>query len=647
MAQSAATTTSEVAFEVAALSRLLDGEHAEARERARALMRRPDFARVQGLDTPEYREQVMRWMKALADEGMTARGFPTEVGGEGDVGGYVASFEMLAYSDLSLLVKCGVQFGLFGGAILHLGTERHHRAHLRDVVTAELPGCFAMTESGHGSNVQALRTTATYDPETDELVVRTPDDDARKDYIGNAACHGRMAATFVQLVVGGETHGVHCVLVPIRDEDGRVCDGVRIEDCGPKLGLNGVDNGRIWFDDVRVPRDALLDRYATITSDGCYESPIDNPDRRFFTMLGTLIMGRISVGGAAISATKSALTIAIRHAERRRQFGPPGGDAEALLLDYRVHQRRLLPALARTYALHFAQEHLVAELHRAFTTDDVDEEGRRQLETLAAGVKAAATWHATQTIQTCRECCGGAGYLWENRFGELGADTDVFTTFEGDNTILLQLVAKSLLTGYRDQFGELNPLQLVGFVAGQALETVAERTGLREVAARLVDDLVPGRDEDRDVADRGYHLELFRWREDHMLSGVARRLKSAIDAGGDPFEVFLDCQDHAMNAARAHIETVILECFAAAVERCEDPGVAGVLGRLCDLHVASNVEADRGWFQEHGRLSSTRSKLTTRGVNDLCAQLRPHAEALVDAFAIPDEVLGAPIATRG
>ena len=134
-------------------------------------------------------------------------------------------------------------------------------------------------------------------------------------------------------------------------------------------------------------------------------------------------------------------------------------------------------------------------------------------------------------------------------------------------------MAKSLLTGYRDQFGELNPLQLVGFVAGQALETVAERTGLRELAARLVDDLVPGRDEERDVTDREYHLELFRWREDHMLSGVARRLKSAIDAGGDPFDVFLDCQDHAMNAARAHVDTVILEQFAAAVRRCPDPGV--------------------------------------------------------------------------
>ena len=121
-----------------------------------------------------------------------------------------------------------------------------------------------MTETGHGSNVQALRTTATYDAETQEFVIHTPDDDARKDYIGNAARDGRMAVVFAQLIAGGEERGVHALLVPIRDEHGDPCPGVRLEDCGAKLGLNGVDNGRIWFDHVRVPRENLLDRYAQV-----------------------------------------------------------------------------------------------------------------------------------------------------------------------------------------------------------------------------------------------------------------------------------------------------------------------------------------------------------------------------------------------
>src|SRR3712207_3596767 len=125
-----------------------------------------------------------------------------------------------------------------------------------------------MTETGHGSNVQALRTTATYDADRDELVVHTPDDDARKDYIGNAALHARMAVVFAQLRVGGEEPGIHALLVPLRDERGETLPGVRIEDCGEKLGLEGVDNGRIWFDHVRVPRTALLDRYGGIDEQG-------------------------------------------------------------------------------------------------------------------------------------------------------------------------------------------------------------------------------------------------------------------------------------------------------------------------------------------------------------------------------------------
>ena len=631
-----------------ALRRFLDGEHREVREHVRAVISQPKF--VKGETTPpteEYRELVMDWARELARTGGAALGFPAEFGGLDRVGGSIAAFETLAHSDLSLLVKCGVQFGLFGGAVLHLGTREHHQRYLREVVSLELCGCFAMSETAHGSNVQSVGTTATYDRESDEFVVHTPDDGAVKDYIGNAARDGRIAAVFAQLVVGGESRGVHALLVPIRDADGTVVQGVTISDCGEKLGLNGVDNGRIRFQHVRVPREALLDRYAQVRDDGTYFSPIENRNRRFFTMLGTLIQGRISVGGAAISATKSALTIAVRHAAKRRQFGPPDSDQELPLLDYRVHQRRLLPALATTYALHFTQEGVVAELDRTFGGGEDDEQARRELETRAAGLKALATWHATETIQSCRECCGGAGYLAVNRFAELKADTDVFTTFEGDNTILLQLVAKSLLTGFREEFGELDTIGTAGFVARQGWETVVERTGAREILQRLTDDLVPGRERDEDLLERAYHLGLLRWREDHIISGAARRLKRGIDGGEDAFDVFNECQDHVLAAARAHTEREILEACAAAVERCEDANIRALLDRVCDLHALATIERARAWFQEHGRISSTRAKAITSSVNQLCAELRQDAELLVDAFGIPDEVLAAPIGLPG
>ena len=226
-------------------------------------------------------------------------------------------------------------------------------------------------------------------------------------------------------------------------------------------------------------------------------------------------------------------------------------------MDYRTHQRRLLPALAKTYALSFAQLRLVDELHEVFTSDDADDRSRRELETLAAGVKAVATWHASDTIQSCREACGGAGYLRASRFAALKADTDVFTTFEGDNTILLQLAAKNLLTDYKDAFGELDPLGMAQFVAGQALGVLTERTALR----KLADSLLPGRDDDGDLLDRKTQLDLFRWRHEHLLGGAARRLKGGIDAGRDPFAVLVDCQDHVVETARSWVDLVVLESF--------------------------------------------------------------------------------------
>ncbi|MGZ4451549.1 MAG: acyl-CoA dehydrogenase family protein [Nocardioides sp.] len=635
----------DTAAVVAEIAAVLDGRHAEIRGRVRdeLVPRAGMLAEVEELSRADYRERVREVLVETAGTGLTGLGFPTEYGGGGDIGASIAAFETLAMGDLSVLVKTGVQFGLFGGAILHLGTKRHHDAYLSDVVAGRLLGCFAMTEHGHGSNVAELGTTATYDPETDELVVTTSGPDAYKDYIGNAAAHGQMAAVFANLVVGGESHGVHAVLVPIR-VDGSPAPGVRIADDGPKMGLNGVDNGRLWFDEVRVPRANLLNRFADITDDGRYESSIENPNRRFFTMLGTLVQGRVSVGGAGITASKAALTIATRYAARRRQFGTGEGE-EMLLLDYGQHQRRLIPLIARTYALSFAQDELREQLHEIFSADPetVEEHRRRELESRAAGTKALATWHATRAIQECREACGGAGYLAENRFAALKADTDVFMTFEGDNTVLLQLVAKGLLTDYAGSFEDLDQMGMVRFVAGMAVDTVLERTSAHKLLER-VRDLLPGGDswdQEAEIRDPEYHLAMLRFREEHMLGGVARRLKRGVDNGGDAAEVFSAVQDHVIASARAHVERLVLEAFVARVEKMAEGPARELLAQVCTLHALAEIERDRAWFMEHGRLTIQRSKAISREVGALCRELRTSAVDLVNAFSVPDELLRA------
>ncbi|MYY82567.1 MULTISPECIES: acyl-CoA dehydrogenase [unclassified Streptomyces] len=648
------------AVDVPALAELLDGEYSEVRALVRANL--ATYAGVledaEELGFDAFRERVRDVVVEMAATGQTGMGFPKKYGGGGDIGASIAAFETLAFGDLSVLVKVGVQFGLFGGAILQLGTERHHEAYLPRLITGELMGCFAMTETGHGSNVQALGTVARYDAAGGQFVITTEGDAARKDYIGNAARHAELAVVFAQLEVGGEHKGVHAFVVPVR-ENGAVAPGVRIEDDGRKMGLNGVDNGRIWFDGVRVPREALLDRFADVTPEGVYESPIDNPDRRFFTMLGTLVQGRVSVAGGAINASKVALAIATKYAERRRQFEAASPGEEQVLLDYGMHQRRLLPLIARTYALHFAQDVVRTQLHEVFSGIDDDERARRELEARAAGTKALGTWHATRTIQECREACGGAGYLAVNRFAALKADSDVFATFEGDNHVLLQMVAKGLLTHYASEFENMDQLGMVRYVTGLAVDTVIEKTSAHKLLER-VRDLLPGGDEwdqEAGLFDSEYQLAMLRFREEHMLAGLARRLKRGMEQEKHPGVVFSQVQDHVIAVAHAHVERLVLEAFVEKVRRLPDGdggsrgGSGGGVGQgenkaalslLCDLFALSTIEADRAWFMEHGRLTVQRSKAIHREVNELCRKVRPIAGDLVDAWNIPPEMLRSP-----
>ncbi|KRF16591.1 acyl-CoA oxidase [Nocardioides sp. Soil797] len=630
--------------DIAELTRLLDGKYAEVRTLVRKNLAQNAgiLEEAETLSRDDFRDRVKEVVVEVAATGQTGVGFPSEYGGSDDIGASVAAFETMAFGDLSVLVKIGVQFGLFGGAIQQLGSKHHHDAYLPDTISGKLMGCFAMTEAGHGSNVQALGTVATYDVETQEFVITTPDDSAHKDYIGNAARHAEMAVVFAQLEIGGKSEGVHAFVVPIR-VDGEPAPGVRIEDCGRKMGLNGVDNGRLWFDGVRVPREALLNRFADVTATGVYESPIENPNKRFFTMLGTLVLGRVSVGGAGINASKLALAIAVKYAVRRRQFEASKDAPEELLLDYGQHQRRLFPLLAKTYAMHFAQEVLASRMHDVFSGVADDEGDRRALESRAAGTKALGTWHATRTIQECREACGGAGYISKNRFDALKADTDVFTTFEGDNYVLLQLVAKGLLTGYASDFSDLDQLGMVRFVAGTAVETVLERTNVHKLLER-VKDLLPGDDEwdqEAGLLDPNFQEAMFRFREEHMLSGAARRLKRGVDSGMEPGEVFSRVQDHVIDTARAHVERLVLDAFVEKVAEMPEGDNKVALGLMVDLYALTTIEADRAWFMEHGRLTSQRSKAITREINDLCRKVRPIAVDLVDAFGIPAEVMRA------
>jgi acyl-CoA oxidase len=620
------------------LRNALDGRWRDVKNQTREWLTHEQFRPHYTPNTVLARAKVAEQMRLIAAAGISDEGFRKEHGGTGDVGAAITMIEMLAMSDLSLMVKAGVQWGLFGGAVENLGTERHHEPYVKKIINLELLGCFAMTETGHGSDVQALETTATYDAETEEFVIHSNTPTARKDYIGGAAETATVAAVFAQLITTEDgkpvNHGVHCVLVRIRDADGNALPGVTTSDCHYKGGLPGVDNGRIMFDHVRVPRVNLLNKYGDVAPDGTYSSPIDNPNRRFFTMIGTLIRGRVTVGGAAGNAARVALDIATRYALQRTQFSAPDDEGEVLIMDYLVHQRRLFPLIARSYALQFAQNELVSKCHDLQTSDFPDAEEQRELEARAAGLKAANTWHASRAIQEAREACGGAGYMAENRLIALRADTDVFTTFEGDNHVLTQLVAKELLTAYADDIRSMSPVEWVRFAANTVGDRVLKRTAAEAIMQRIVDARQDS-EEEGSLFNRGTQVSMFEEREEYLLSSVARRLQGK-SKEMSAFEAFNAVQDHVLHAASAHIDRVVLEAFVAGIDSCEDEEARKVLELVCDLYALSVIEDDKAWYIEHRYLSTERAKAVTRGINDRCRALRPYAKTLVDGFGIPE-----------
>ena len=636
--------SSDLAVDAAQLGEFLLGRYVEIRRSARKVCAHPDMWKIEGQPMPDHRQRVFGQLKRLADSGAVHLAFPSIVGGGENPGGNIASFEQIVLADPSLQIKSGVQWGLFGAAVMHLGTEEHHRKWLPGIMSLEIPGAFAMTETGHGSDVASIATTATYDLDTDEFVIHTPHRGAWKDYIGNAAQHGRAAVVFAQLIVEGENHGVHALYVPLRDDNGFL-PGIGGDDDGYKGGLNGIDNGRLHFTNVRVPRENLLNRYGSVNSDGVYSSPIESRGRRFFTILGTLVQGRVSLVGASTVASQLASTIGIRYGLERRQFPIPGSSEEHVLMDYQQHQRRLVPRLANTYAMVFAQEVLLELFHQVFSGAADTEEHRQDLETLAAALKPYATWSALDIIQANREACGGQGFLAENRLAGLRADLDVYVTFEGDNTVLLQLVAKRLLADYARQFAKGDLGTMAGFVADQVGEAAVNRSGLRRLAQNVVDFGSTARSIGY-VRSTASQRQLLTDRVATMVASLAESLKPASKLPPEEAADLMNAHQHELiEAAWAHSELVVWEAFTEALSRYEDGPTKQVLRWLRDLHGFVLIEKHRDWYLMNGRLSAHRAEAITQYINNrLLPRLRPHLKSLVDAFELSDDLVRAPIA---
>lgn len=146
-----------------------------------------------------------------------------------------------------------------------------------------------------------------------------------KFWIGAAANVANIAAVWAQLYIDDKCYGVHVYLVPLRDSiTHNVLPGITIGDCGPKNGVNEVDNGFILFDNVRIPKINQLGRLSGVDEAGKFYTKVANEEKRFGLQLAALSGGRAYIAGNVPGIAMNALAIAIRFACIRRQFSSPG-----------------------------------------------------------------------------------------------------------------------------------------------------------------------------------------------------------------------------------------------------------------------------------------------------------------------------------
>ncbi|PIN08980.1 Pristanoyl-CoA/acyl-CoA oxidase [Handroanthus impetiginosus] len=616
-------------FDVSSMRKLMDDHNVQDRDWLFNLMIQsklfnPKLRGGKVFVVPDYnqsmeqqREITMKRIQYLLDHGvfegwLTAKGFEAEMR-------KLALLEVIEIFDHSLAVKIGVHFFLWGGAIQFFGTKRHHDKWLSATENYLIKGCFAMTELGHGSNVRGIETVTTYDSKSGEFVINTPCESAQKYWIGGAANHATHTIVFSQLNIDGKNEGVHAFITQIRDEDGNICPNIRITDCGHKIGLNGVDNGQIWFDNVRIPRENLLNSVADVSPDGKYLSAIKDPDQRFGAFMAPLTSGRVTIAVSAIYSAKISLAIAIRYSLTRRAFSVAPNSAEVLLLDYPSHQRRLLPLLAKTYAMSFAANHL--KLLYAKRTPQLI----KTIHVVSSAFKAILTWHNMRTLQECREACGGQGLKTENRIGQLKGEYDVQLTFEGDNNVLMQQVSKALLGEY---------------VAAKRRNKPFRELGLEHM--NKSSPTIPSQLTASTIRCSQFQNDIFCLRERDLLNRFASEVSRYQAHGESKESAFIASYQLAEDLGRAFADRAILRTFIEAENNIIDAPLKNVLSLLRSMYIAVTLDEDAA-FLRYGYLTLENAATVRKEVANLCTEIRPHALALVSSFGIPDAFLS-PIA---
>ncbi|XP_028133538.2 peroxisomal acyl-coenzyme A oxidase 3-like [Diabrotica virgifera virgifera] len=519
----------------------------------------------------------------------------------------------------------------FVNSILSMGTERHHKI-IDDAKTGKILGCYCLTEIAHGSNTKSMRTIATYDKHKKVFIINSPDFESAKCWAGGLGQTAMYGTVFAQLILDGVNYGLHAFLVPLRDPKTLIpYPGLEIWDMGRKIGLNGADNGVVQFTNYEIPRINLLNKIADVSEDGRYITPIKDPNRRHGAALGSLSAGRVTVATIVDALAAKAITIAVRYAAVRKQFGPSGKE-EIPILEYQSQQLRLIPYLAATYVIRNFNTYFTQMLYEFTKNPSLPNalEVGIEIHGVSSASKPIAGWILRDAVQECRECCGGHGYLQAAGLGDVRDNLDPNLTVEGENHVLIQQTVKWLLKLAPQMLARRqisSPMHSIDFLSNGLSILSNNRCDAREV---------------EEISHPESIITTFQWIVVYLLKATYEKVEGELKAGKDLFEAKNNSQVYyGKSLGLAFIQHFFLQIFLVTISEAEDPAIKAVLTRIFSLFGLWSIERWHMATLFKGGFASTElaPTLIQDAILKLCADLKDDAVGLVDAIAVPDFIL--------
>ncbi|GAA5993880.1 hypothetical protein JCM5350_001579 [Sporobolomyces pararoseus] len=551
--------------------------------------------------------------------------------------GWSAEDNQIAEELLDLPAAFGLHKSMFLKTLRAQTTDEQKELFTKPAERYEIIGCYAQTELGHGSNVQGLETTATYQPESKTFVLQSPGLTAMKWWIGGLGRTADHAVVMAQLHTPDGKNGALVkrgpfpFVVPLRDVKTReLLPGRTIMDIGPKAGYPATDNGALLLDKVEIPHVNFLAAYAQVDPDsGKFTRP---PNDKL--SYGTMTYIRANIVQQARMVLARSATVAIRYCSVRRQFADrdaPFTDdgrkpSETQVINYQLVQARIFPPLVQAFACHYTGRDMFRLYSLNQTAmEDGDFTLLADVHASSSGLKSLCTIMASNAIEECRRACGGHGFSLAGGLASFYADYLPQVTWEGDSYMLTQQCGRYLFKTFRTLLANRNaPMSSENRTREYILKYIDNPEAKAQVKYT------------GDLSDPQFFIDAFGHRAAYLTATALKKRdieKKTWNA------LLIDI----FRCSTAHAQYYLVYNFAQAILHDEElkskPALHKVMTTCFELFACYTMDTEASEFLSSGYLSPKQHELLRNRVHALLAELRPQAVSLVDAWGVPDYLL--------